>query len=159
MKKTGFFSLQLLACIVVTAQVQVTNLKVENLTNPLGIDQQQPHLSWQLQSSQRNIMQSAYEVRVSNNPDFKGSAVWSSGKVNSDQSVHVPYAGNQLQSGKRYYWEVRVWANGGNASDWSQPAYWQMGLLQPTDWQAQWIEAGYVEDSIMRPSPLLRKEF
>src|SRR4051812_27910256 len=98
MKKTGFFSLLLLACIVVTAQVQVTNLKVVNLTNPLGIDRQQPRLSWQLQSTQRNIMQSAYEVRVSDNAAFKGNAAWSSGKATSDQSVHVPYAGKPLQS-------------------------------------------------------------
>jgi alpha-L-rhamnosidase len=159
MKKIGFLSPLLYACMIATAQVQVSNLKVENLSNPLGIDLQQPHLSWQLTSDQRNVMQSAYEVRVSDYPDFKGTAVWSSGKVNSDQSVHVPYAGNQLQSGKKYYWEVRVWANGGNASNWSQPAYWQMSLLQPTNWQAQWIEPGYAEDSIMRPSPLLRKEF
>ncbi len=159
MKKTGFLSPLLLACMIATAQVQVTNLKVENLSNPLGIDRQQPHLSWQLQSTQRNVMQSAYEVRVGDNPAFKGNAVWSSGRVNSDQSVHVPYAGNQLQSGKKYYWEVRVWDNSGKASNWSQPSYWQMGLLQPSDWQAQWIEPGYVEDSMMRPSPLLRKEF
>ena len=159
MKKIGVLPMLLLACIVATAQVQVTNLKVENLSNPLGIDRQQPQLSWQLQSTQRNIMQSAYEVNVSDNAAFKGNAVWSSGKVNAGQSIHVPYTGNPLQSGKKYYWRVRIWDNNGKASNWSQAAYWQMGLLQPTDWQAQWIEPGYAEDSIMRPSPLLRKEF
>src|SRR5947208_209263 len=133
MKKFGFLPLLLLAGIAATAQVQVTSLKVENLSNPLGIDRQQPQLSWQLQSGQHNIMQSAYELRVSDNAAFKGSATWSSGKVNSNQSVHVPYAGNSLQSGKKYYWQVRVWDNSGKASNWSQPAYWQMGLLQPSD--------------------------
>jgi alpha-L-rhamnosidase len=93
MKKTGFFLLSLFACIVAAAQVQVTNLKVENLTNPLGIDKPQPQLSWQLVSSQRNVMQSACEVRVSDNAAFKGNVAWSSGKINSGQSVHVHYAG------------------------------------------------------------------
>jgi alpha-L-rhamnosidase len=34
-----------------------------------------------------------------------------------------------------------------------------LGLLQSSDWTASWIEAGYPEDSIERPSPLLRKTF
>ncbi len=141
------------------AQVQVQNLRIENLTNPVGIDIIKPQFSWQLLSEKRNVMQSAYEIQVSEDASFKGNTAWSSGKVTSAESVHIPYAGNTLQSDKKYYWKVRVWDNDGKASLFSQPAYWQMGLLQPSDWQAKWIEAGYTEDSVMRPSPMFRKPF
>ena len=85
--------------------------------------------------------------------------VWNTGKVLTDQSVHVPYAGSPLQSEKKYYWQVRIWDNTGKASAWSAMALWQMALLRTSDWKAKWIEPGYVEDTVMRPSPLFRKEF
>ena len=62
----------------------------------------------------------------------------------------------------RCWWKVRAWDRDGHASDWSAPAIWSMGLLQPGDWQAQWIagakdrpgnEAGPL------PATMLRKSF
>lgn len=160
MKK--FFSLaisfQTLA-IALTAQVQLTNPRLENLTNPLGIDVLQPQFSWELLSNKRNVLQSAYEIKVFKGKETVSSPVWSTGKVSSSESVHVPYAGPALQSGEKYYWQVRVWDNVRKVSAWSQLAFWQMGLLSPADWKAKWIEAGYTEDSIMRPSPAFRKQF
>lgn len=144
-----FFSLNLYA------QSSVKNLKTENLTNPVGLDITEPRFSWQLQNSKRNIVQTAYEIRVSEDK----AAAWASSKVNSDSSVHVVYKGTPLKSGKKYTWQVRVWDNSGKVSAWSQPASFQMALLQPTDWKATWIQPGYEEDSEMRPSPLFRKEF
>ncbi|MEO7292820.1 MAG: family 78 glycoside hydrolase catalytic domain, partial [Ginsengibacter sp.] len=146
----------------VSAQVQVKNLLCENRTNPIGLDIIKPRFSWQLESGKRNLMQSAYEIRVSNDSTFlskENSLVWNSGKVLNDQSVHVPYAGRQLESGKKYYWQVRVWDNLGNASEWSQKSYWQMALLGKDSWKANWIGVGYKEDTILRPSPLFRKQF
>ena len=157
-KRLSIFLLLLVAAVA-HAQVKVSELKVENRVNPLGIDRAQPQLSWQLSSVERGSMQTAYEINVSDNPDFKGAGVWNSGKIASGQSVHVRYAGSTLQSGKKYYWHVRMWDNKGKLSGWSATSFWQMGLLAPTDWQAKWIEPAYVEDSVMRPSPLLRKTF
>ncbi len=149
-------------CILlsVSAQLKVHQLKTENLTNPIGLDVLQPYFSWQLVSDQRNTMQSAYELRVGTEPAtlVKGEGIWKSGKINSDQSIHVPYKGAALSSNKKYYWQVRVWDNNGKASAWSAVAFWQMGLLQATDWKAQWIEPGYKEDSVFA-APLMRKEF
>ncbi len=137
------------------AQVKVQNLLTENLTNPIGLDATIPRFSWQLTSDQRNNRQVAYEIKV-----VHGKTVaWSSNKVMSDQSVHVPYAGAGLQSGMKYNWQVRVWDNAGKASEWSAPASFQMALLHVSDWKAKWIEPGYTEDSVMRPSPLFRKQF
>lgn len=154
--------LLLCSSLISFAQVKVANLRVENLVNPVGLDITQPRFSWQLVSEKRNVLQTAYELRVANDATALGKApdlIWQTGKVNSDQSLYVPYGGAALQSGKRYYWQVRVWDKEGKASAWSAPAYWQMALLQPSDWKAKWIEPGYAEDSVLRPSPLMRKEF
>ncbi|NIN72410.1 MAG: hypothetical protein GTO46_10940, partial [Gemmatimonadetes bacterium] len=61
------------------------------------------------------------------------------GRVDSDRSIHVVYEGPALASGTRYYWQVRVWDGDGAVSDWSAPAFWEMGLLDASDWQASWI--------------------
>ncbi|MDF2190352.1 alpha-L-rhamnosidase [Paraflavitalea sp. CAU 1676] len=140
------------------AQVQVQQLTTENLTNPIGLDNTQPRFSWQLQSNKRNVLQTAYEIKVGTDAKIKGNGIWTSGKVSSDQSLLIPYNGSSLTSGKRYYWQVRVWDNQGNTSPWSTPAYWQTALLQPTDWKASWITQGF-DDNGPRVSPLFRKEF
>ena len=149
------------------AQISIQNLRCEMLVNPLGIDIKEPRLSWQLNSSQRNVQQSAYEIIVSSSKEklLKNDGdVWVSGKVNGTQSIHIKYAGKELQSGKEYFWKVKSFTNKGEAA-WSEPASWSMGLLSKNDWKAKWI--GYDKaspwDSITQWSRLsaryLRKEF
>ena len=105
MRKYGFFLCTVIfIAATLTAQVKIQNLLTENQTNPVGIDLLQPRFSWQLVSDQLKISQTAYEIMVSYD---KGSA-WKSGKIMSDQSVQVPYAGVPLLSGKKYTWELRV---------------------------------------------------
>ena len=137
------------------AQLSVQHLLTENRTNPVGLDVLLPRFSWQLASSKRNVMQSAYEIKITAN----GKAVWQSGKAESDSSVQVAYKGAALQSGTKYSWQVRVWDNTGTASKWSEAAFFQTALLNKTDWKAKWISPGYKEDSVMRVSPMFRKEF
>src|SRR5580765_104913 len=145
----------LLASSASFAQVKLQNLLTENRENPIGLDVTQPRFSWQLVSDKRNTLQTAYEIKVM----LDKSNVWSSGKINSASSVHVSYKGAPLQSGKKYSWQVRVSDNYGKGSAWSEPAFFQMALMNMSDWKAKWIEPGYVEDSVQRPSPLFRKEF
>jgi alpha-L-rhamnosidase len=162
MKKSYFLFLLLILSISSFAQPTVQNLLLENKINPIGIDVTMPSFSWQIISNNRNVMQSAYEIRVSDNMHSvtkNKDVTWSTGKISSDSSVHVAYKGKVLQPGKRYYWQVRVWDNKGKASAWSATAFWQMGLLNKDNWSAKWITPGYIEDSVNRPSPLFRKEF
>ena len=118
------------------------HLQCEGMQEPLGIDIAHPRLSWHLQDSRRGARQAAYEVRVASS--LEGLAqeradVWDSGRVESDQSVNVPYGGPAVESRRRYYWQVRVWDAQGQASSYSQASWWEMGLLSPGDWKAKWI--------------------
>ncbi|HEY1022642.1 MAG TPA: alpha-L-rhamnosidase, partial [Flavisolibacter sp.] len=135
MKKTISLFCMLVFCgIAAFTQVKVVNCQTENLSNPVGLDTRQPRFTWQLQSEQRNVLQSAYEIRVAKNEAdlTKGKTLhWHSGKVASDSSVFVSYKGSPLQSGERYYWQVRVWDHSGKPSSWSTPAFFQMAFLSP----------------------------
>ena len=102
----------------------VTALRTEYKENPLGIDALKPRLSWQLRSERRGAAQTAYELRVAQGEsDLRAGRrlVWTSGRVSSDQSALVPYAGPLPTSGERYYWQVRVWDEGGDwVGAWSE---------------------------------------
>jgi alpha-L-rhamnosidase len=141
----------------------VVGLRTEYKENPLGIDARQPRLSWRIEAEGRGVVQSAYEVRVAQSERelrSKGARVWESGKVGSDESTQRVYGGPALESGRRYYWQVRVWDGTGKPSAWSAPAWWEMGLLSPWDWKASWIEPGLPEDVTKSgPVPMLRREF
>ena len=145
------------------AALKLTHLRTEYKQNPLGIDVRKPRMSWQIQGEGRGIMQSAYQIRVARSePDVKAgrNLVWDSGRVASAESTQRVYEGPAVQSRQRYYWQTRVWDQGGKATDWSEPAYWEVGLLSPADWQASWIEPDLEEDvKKPGPAPLLRREF
>jgi alpha-L-rhamnosidase len=90
----------------------------------------------------------------------ENALLWDSGKVVSDQSIHVEYAGPQLLSSQRYFWRIRVWDNEDKASAWSDAHFWEMGLLSENDWQTAWIQPNLQEDTQKsNPAPMLRKNF
>lgn len=130
------------------AKPVVVSPRVENLTNPAGLEMLQPRLSWQITSTARAVMQTRYRILVADDWSklvTNTGNIWDSKEVNSQQSLLVPYGGAPLKAGQTYYWKVMVWDNQGSMSDWcSDTAKFQMGLLQPADWNnAQWI--GYDE--------------
>ena len=146
----------------------VENLRCEYCTNPLGLDTPKPRLSWILSSSRRAQRQTAYRILVASSRDALAGnrgELWDSGKVASGQSAQIEYEGTPLSSRARCFWKVLVWDKDGTPSDWSAPAQWEMGLLVPEDWQAQWIQQRSPEPRSEeerfndQPAPLLRKEF
>ena len=140
----------------------VTNLRCEYKGNPVGTDILQPRLSWKLVSSERGTTQVAYQIRVAVSPAklAKNELLWDSGKQSSDNSTQVVYGGPALQTGQRYFWQVQVSDNQGRTSPWSEPAYWEMGLLQASDWKASWVTPNVQEDlAKSNPSPMLRRVF
>jgi alpha-L-rhamnosidase len=133
------------------------DLRCEYLAHPLGVDVPGPRLSWTLWSDERGQQQTAYRILVASTPELleQGRAdLWDSGKVDSDRTCHVAYAGKPLRSLQRCYWKVQVWDRYGQPSDWSEVTWWEMGILSPDGWQAKWIRAPIAE-----PAPLFRKEF
>ena len=148
--------------------IQVTNLRCELLTNPQGIDDAAPRLSWEIGSEGRGIQQTAYRVLVASSleklNDGEGD-LWDSQNVKSNTSVNVPYRGKKLESRAVCYWKVKITANGGS-SEWSEPAFWSMGLLNPSVWKAQWtgldksFKGDVLDNSFSRlAARYFRKEF
>ena len=166
-QKLKIFFFCILSFPAAFSQVSVMNLRCEMLVNPLGIDIKEPRFSWQLNSDQRNVQQTAYQIIVSSSKEKLSNDdgdVWNSGKQNSSQSIHAVYAGKSLQTGTKYFWKVKVSTSKGEASS-NETAFFSMGLLTTADWKAKWI--GYDKasswDSMTQWSRLsaryLRKEF
>jgi alpha-L-rhamnosidase len=143
--------------------VGVEGLRCEHLEDPLGIDAIKPRLSWKLKdpAATRGQRQTAYQILVASSPELleqKRGDLWDSGKVISDESVLVAYAGAPLGSRQACWWRVRVWDMKEAPSDWSRPARWTMGLLRTNDWQAQWISTP-LGTGKGKSEPWFRREF
>jgi len=163
-QKSGLLLLLAIAFASMTrAELRLVELRTEYLRNPVGIDVGKPRLSWKIESDQRNVRQVAYEIQARSSVDASGDRlvpVWQSGKVETDQSVLIPFSGEALESRQRVYWKVRVWTEDGAVSPWSEESFWELGFLNTTDWQAQWIEADIKESFVpSEPAHYFRREF
>jgi alpha-L-rhamnosidase len=140
------------------------HLRCEYLLDPAGIDETAPRLSWELDDPRRGACQGAYQILVASSLgtlERDDGDLWDTGKVASDESVQIAYAGRPLRSGIQVYWKVRAWDAEGTASRWSEPATWSMGLLNPPDWDASWIgdsQAPPSDPAAVVPPPRLRRE-
>ena len=143
------------------------DLRCEYRTDPLGLDVERPRLSWRMNPDdpdRTGLRQTAYQVLVATRFELlseNAADLWDSGKVDSDQSVHVTYGGKPLGGGQRACWTVRTWNEKGEPSDFAAPAFWETGLLTPGDWAgAQWIGSSLVGGPRSTvPSPYLRRSF
>jgi len=125
-------------------QLKVIDLKADYEKDPIGIDFI-PQLSWRLESGQRGLTQTAYHIIIASSLeklDAGNGDIWDSGKINSSQSTGIYHDNWKLKSRQRYYWKVKAWQNEGTASDWSEPAFFETGLLGQEEWLSGWI--GYV---------------
>ena len=138
--------------------LSITELTCEYRKNPVGLDNRNPRISWKLWSDCQNTMQTGYRVQVSQCEDF-ALILWDTGEVNTDQSIHVQYKGPCLIPRTRYYYRVMVTDNHGEYTGWSEPAFWETGMMNPSEWAAGWITAGMEEDLSLNAVPLLRKTF
>lgn len=130
-----------------TNLLKPVNLKCEFIDNPAGIDLENPRLSWNIDisdSNRRGINQTAYQILVATSPEKltkDEGDIWNSGKVLSEQMSQIKFAGDLLRSSRKYWWKVRAWNQRDDHSDWSEPAFWIMGILGDSDWDAIWISA------------------
>ena len=123
---------------------QAERLRCEYRVNPMGVDAPAPRLSWIMVSTDRGARQTSYRILVASTEsllaDNRGD-LWDSGRVQSDQSNQLEYAGKPLQSSQQVFWKVQIWDEHEQPSPWSKPASWTMGVLNVADWHAQWISA------------------
>ena len=168
-KKFVVYVVMTVTMVTITyADVQPVQLTCEYRVNPVGIDTVAPRLAWILESEERGQAQTAYQILVASNGEkLKANEpnLWDSGRVTSSEAIGIVYAGKPLVSGQRACWKVRAWDRDGKASAWSEPAFFEMGLLKPDDWKAKWIcsdrplpekPEDYYKDN---HAPLFRKEF
>jgi alpha-L-rhamnosidase len=151
----------LTSCQFKSTNIIIKDIRCEYRTNPLGIDNTAPRLSWGLvdKKQTRGQKQTAYQILVAStldNLDGNIGDAWDSGKITSNQSVNVKYNGNKLLSAKQYFWKVKVWDAMGNISNWSAAAHFSMGLLEKADWKSEWI---YKKDQNKKDHNWYRKNF
>ncbi len=160
-----------------TAGILPVGLKCEYRVEPLGIGTTAPRLSWALVSEGRSQVQSAYRVLVAaGEEDLEAgeNLLWDSGRVESGRSVGIEYEGAPLRSGQWCVWRVHAWDGEGVPSSPSEPATFEVGLLERSDWDGAWISPGEGPDegldpptgdeydelgNGLAPSPYLRKVF
>lgn len=145
-----------LSHVFAAAKFRPGTLRCEQQLEPLSVDVSAPRLDWTLvpiDAGARNLRQTAYQVVAASSEDklTPGTAdFWNSGKVVSDQNTLVAYGGAPLRSRQTVFWKVRVWDQDDAVSDWSAPARFGMGLMEPGDWRARWL-------SIAQPANPLRE--
>jgi len=140
--------------------LEVVDLRCEYLVDPMGIDELKPRFSWRLISDRRGAAQSAFRLSVERIRGEEIYPVWDSGKVPSAESTHVVYEGADLVSTERYRWKVCVWDERDRPSAWSRFAYWEMGLLDASEWAADWISPPQESNTdATQPVAMLRREF
>jgi alpha-L-rhamnosidase len=136
-----------LLCLVCAAGLSAAtlaprDLRCEYRVNPEGLETPAPRLTWTLAASDaalRGLHQQAYRIIVASTEAAlraNRGDLWDSGRVESSQSVLVPYAGKAVAPGGAAYWKVQVWDQAGATSDWSAAAHWSRGL---DHWTAQWV--------------------
>jgi len=139
-----------------STDLAVSEVRFEHLRETLGIGVARPRLSWMVSTEAKGWTQIAYEIEARG----RDGQPRTTGKVESAESVLVPWPFAPLASRERVSVRVRVWGNNGQASDWSAPAWAEAGLLKADDWVARFVTPDWDEDtSTMQPSPLLRREF
>ena len=120
--------------------LSVSDLRVQTMRNPSGIDVLQPQFSWLLNTDERGVVQTSYQLVITSEADGSG-VVFDSGKKESAQSVAVDLNGVSLQPATRYYWHVTVSDNKGHEATSTETAFFETGLMG-TGWSnAQWIKA------------------
>lgn len=158
-------------------KIQPKKLTCEYLKNPAVVDVLNPRLSWIniAEKGERGQTQTAWQIRVATSKEMlEIPDLWDSKRVESFQSTRIEYDGKPLKSRQECWWQVHVWDKNGEVSGWSEPAFWRMGLLNESDWQATWIGAPWqgeetlpapsdrsvrVPNHLPPPAPMLRKEF
>ena len=130
--------------------MKAVRLRIEYLENPIGIDIVAPRLYW---NAEGGTKQTAYQIIAKSG----GKIIWNTGKVASSRMTHILYEGQPLHSREKVYWSVKLWDEKGEGGEISH-SFFEMGLLNTSDWKAKWITGNYkVRKSERYPVDCFRK--
>jgi alpha-L-rhamnosidase len=156
--KTKLSMLIIAVCMLgCTKPVSLDTLRCEYLTDPVGIDVNNPRFSWIITADKRDIYQQSYRIIVSDKADDvrnKKGALWDSGPIESNNTIQIEYKGQALTDNHSYYWRASSVIDGQEI--WSEPATFHTGLLHQNYWKAKWLST---ENSLIHESPIFRKTF
>ena len=141
---------------------EITRLRSEYLTEPVGLDTPRPRLSWVVESTERDVDQQAYRITVATSPqllDEDAPDLWDSGVVDSAATQQIEYDGQPLQPRQRVWWRVAVRTTDGEVTT-SPVTFWEMGLMEQ-GWEGDWITLPPLpaERTDFRPAPFFRTSF
>jgi alpha-L-rhamnosidase len=140
--KSLIFTITLFLSIFNTFCQSATQLKLDEMSNPLGFENLKPNFSWEIKPNGKSTKQTAYQIIVSSTEDnLKKDLgdIWNSNKTKGTASTKIEFKGKVLESRKKYFWKVKIWNEKAKPSTWSETGNWEMGLLNMTDWTATWI--------------------
>ncbi|QHQ60333.1 family 78 glycoside hydrolase catalytic domain [Anaerocolumna sedimenticola] len=137
--------------------IRISELRLDYLKQPVGVTKL-PQFGWMIDSDQRNIIQTAYQLQIADNPDFN-NAIYDSGLVESEDSAHVIPDKPALKSASKYFVHVRIKSNTGEISKWSDSTYFVTALISNIEWRAAFISAETKEDASNSKGTYLRTEF
>ena len=127
-------------------------LKTEYLAEPLGLGIAAPRFYWNCEGGEK---QTAYQIVAKRSE----KVVWDSGKVSSCAMTHIPYGGEALKSRDRITWSVTLWDEA-DAPGEAAESFFELGLLEDSDWRAKWISGNYKPQKEYRQSvDCFRKRF
>lgn len=137
--------------------MEIYDMQTDHLQEPLGLDNVNPRFSWKIKGYEKNRFQTAYRLKAF--ADYGGnSLLWDSGRVPGQQTTNVSWGGEPLRSGQRVYW--KVWSEFDGCILESDMTWFEMGLLSPDDWKAEWItDREPVLKDEPQPALYLRKTF
>lgn len=129
--------------------MRAIRLRTAGLEKPLGIDDRHPRLSWNCAGG---IRQTAFRVCAFLKD---GSSLLDTGKMESSR-MHFIYDGEPLKSRMDVRWKVCLWDENGQ-EEWSEETSFEMGLLEPADWEAAWIHGVDTDRRAHLPADYYRK--
>src|SRR2546428_11874555 len=136
--------------------VTIADVRFEHRRDALGVGEARPRLSWIVTTSVATWRQAGYEIEAYGS---EGRLRGRTGRVESDQSVLVPWPFAPLSSRERLMVRVRVWEVHGQPLAWSVPSPVEAGLLSASDWGGQFVTPHWEEDTTRtQPGPFVRRE-
>ena len=137
-------------------------LVTEFLKNPIGLETTSPRLSWRIEDARKGARQTAYRIVAASSAGKLESEeydLWDTGRVESDNTLEIPYAGKTLRPRNTVFWRVMVWDKDNLPSLWSDTVTFEIGLFGKGCVTALWIGARKPRTRPGMPAPMFRKSF